>query len=193
LPHLANDGRGANTAAMREPGVCPADDFHPDDISADDFHPVVMPKLRAWLALLQARLRHVRIVNGDWSRVCTTGASHTLPVRQGGVAGFFLDPPYANDVRARGLYAHDDGGVTEAVRGWCLKAGNDPKNRIVLAGFDTEHIALEAHGWRVYEWFKKDSHLAGGYGDQQHRERLWASPHCLHPERSVEKQDKLFA
>jgi hypothetical protein len=31
------------------------------------------------------------------------------------------------------------------------------------------------------------------FGDQQHRERLWASPHCLHPERSVEKQDKLFA
>jgi hypothetical protein len=182
-----------NTAAMREPGVCSADDFDPDGIPADDFHPMTMPKLRAWFALLQARLRHVRIVNGDWSRVCTVGASHTLSVRQGGTAGFFLDPPYANDVRARGVYAHDDGGVTEAVREWCLRAGDNPKNRIVLAGFDTEHVALEKHGWRVYEWFKKDSFLAGGYGDQQHRERLWASPHCLHPERDAAQQDKLFA
>jgi site-specific DNA-adenine methylase len=193
LPHLVGNGQGVNGPALREPGVCSADDLHPDDISADDFHPVVMPKLRAWFALLQARLRHVRIVNGDWSRVCTVGASHTLSVRNGGTAGFFLDPPYANDVRARGVYAHDDGGVTEAVREWCLKAGSDPKNRIVLAGFDTEHVELEAHGWRVYEWFKKDSLLTGGMGSQQHRERLWASPHCLHPERSVEKQDKLFA
>jgi site-specific DNA-adenine methylase len=184
-PHLSNNGQGVNHSDLREPGVCPSDDFAPDDISADDFHPMTMPKLRAWFALLQARLRHVRIVNGDWSRVCTVGASHTLSVRRGGVAGFFLDPPYANDIRARGVYAHDDGGVTEAVREWCLTAGDNPKNRIVLAGFDTEHIALEAHGWRVYEWFKKDSLLAGGYGNQQHRERLWASPHCLHPERDV--------
>jgi hypothetical protein len=193
LPFLGNNGQGVNHGSLREPGVCPSDDFAPDDISADDFHPMTMPKLRAWFALLQARLRHVRIVNGDWSRVCTVGASHTLSVRRGGVAGFFLDPPYANDIRARGVYVHDDGGVTEAVREWCLKAGGDPKNRIVLAGFDTEHVALEAHGWRVYEWFKKNGLLVGGMGSQQHRERLWASPHCLHPERSVEKQDKLFA
>jgi hypothetical protein len=192
-PHLINNGQGVNHGSLREPGVCPADDLHSDDVSADDFHPMTMPKLRAWFALLQARLRHVRIVNGDWSRVCTVGASHTLSVRNGGTAGFFLDPPYANDVRARGVYAHDDGGVTEAVREWCLRAGDDPKNRIVLAGFDTEHVELEAHGWRVYEWFKKDSFLAGGMGSQQHRERIWASPHCLHPERGVEKQDKLFA
>jgi site-specific DNA-adenine methylase len=193
LPHLSGSGRGVNGPTLREPGVCSADDLHSDDVSADDFHPMTMPKLRAWLALLQARLRHVRIVNGDWSRVCTTGASHTIPVRQGGTAGFFLDPPYANDIRARGVYAHDDGGVTEAVREWCLRAGADPKNRIVLAGFDVEHAALEAHGWRVYEWFKKDGLLVGGMGSQQHRERLWASPHCLHPERDAAQQDKLFA
>jgi len=25
----------------------------------------------------------------------------------------------------------------------------------------------------------RDSLLAGGMGDQQHRERVWSSPHCL--------------
>jgi hypothetical protein len=74
------------------------------------------------------------------------------------------------------VYAHDDGGVTEAVREWCLTAGSNSKNRIVLAGFDTEHVELEKHGWRVYEWFKKDGLLVGGMGSQQHRERLRASP-----------------
>jgi hypothetical protein len=184
MPHLADDGRGVNNAILREPGVGP---------SAEDFHPTAMPKLRAWFALLQARLRHVRILNGDWSRAVTVGASHTLSVRMGGVAGFFLDPPYGEEVRAMGLYANDDGAVAAKVRQWCLKAGADPKNRIVLAGFDTEHAELERHGWRVYEWFKRDSLLAGGINKSQaHRERLWASPHCLHPD-CQPRQESLFA
>jgi hypothetical protein len=97
----------------------------------------------------------------------------------GGFAGIFLDPPYADAIRAKGLYQEDSGSVTEVVRAWCVEAGKNPKNRIVLAGYDVEHAALEAHGWTAHDWFVKDSYLAGGYGDQQHRERLWASPHCL--------------
>jgi site-specific DNA-adenine methylase len=181
-PHLANNGQGVNYASLREFGVGP-DEEH--------FHPTTMPRLRAWFRLLQARLRHVRILNGDWSRAVTVGASHTLSVRMGGVAGFFLDPPYANEIRASGMYVHDDGSVATAVRQWCLKAGADPKNRIVLAGFDVEHAELEAHGWRVYEWFARDSLLADGMGSQKHRERLWASPHCLAPDRQAE-QPTLF-
>jgi hypothetical protein len=183
LPHLTGNGRGVNNPSLREPGVGPR---------AEDFHPTTMPRLRAWFALLQARLRHVRILNGDWSRAVTVGASHTLSVRMGGgVAGIFLDPPYANEVRAGGLYAVDDGSVATAVRQWCLKAGDNPKNRIVLAGFDTEHAELEQHGWHAFEWFSKDSLIAGGMGSQQHRERLWASPHCLVPDRQPD-QPSLF-
>jgi site-specific DNA-adenine methylase len=182
-PFIGNNGQGVNHASLREFGVGP-DEEH--------FHPTTMPRLRAWFRLLQARLRHVRILNGDWSRAVTAGASHTLSVRmEGGVAGFFLDPPYANEIRASGLYAADDGNVATAVRQWCLKAGANPKNRIVLASFDVEHAELEAHGWRVYEWFSKDSLLAGGMGNQQHRERLWASPHCLVPDRQPD-QPSLF-
>jgi hypothetical protein len=170
LPHISSDGQGVNTAATRERGVCD---------EAARYHPTTMPKLRAWMALLSARLRHVRILNGDWTRLCTQGAMHTLPVRQGGHVGVFLDPPYAGDIRASGLYAYDHGTLAAAVRAWCLANGNDPQNRVVLAGYDSEHPELETAGWTCHEWFVRDSVLAGGMGDQQHRERVWASPHCL--------------
>ncbi len=168
LPHLSNDGKGVNRPQLRERGV--GDD--------PEFHPHTMPELRRWMAWLSARLRHVRIVNGDWRRVCTTGAMKTLPVRHGGHCGVFVDPPYDLGIRANGLYGHDAGGIADEVRKWCLATGDDKDLRIVVAGFDTEHVALEAAGWTVHEWFA-DGFLSGGMGDQQHRERLWASPHCF--------------
>jgi hypothetical protein len=161
---------------MREPGV--GED--------PEFHPFTMPKLRRWMHLLSARLRHVRVLNGDWTRLCTTGASHTLSVRMGGHAGLFLDPPYAGDIRASNLYAHDSASIAAEVRAWALRAGDNPRNRIVVAGFDTEHTELEAAGWSVHEWFLPNSLLRGGMGDQQHRERLWASPACLAPKRAAQ-------
>jgi DNA adenine methylase len=148
---------------------------------------MTMPELRRWFQWLSARLRHVRIINGDWRRVCTTGASKTLIVRQKqGVAGIFLDPPYADTAsRSDGLYAQDSLTVAHDVRDWCLKNGDDPDYRIVLAGFEGEHgDSLTAAGWREVEWFKA-GHLRGGMaqqganGHQQHRERLWLSPYCL--------------
>jgi hypothetical protein len=125
----------------------------------------------------------VRIVNGDWTRVCTEGARLTLPVRQGdGHCGVFLDPPYNQQERDPSLY-RQDGTLTAAVQAWCLEAGQHPRTRIVLAGYDTEYTALEAAGWTVHEWYQ-EGFLRGGYGkidgtSQQHRERLWASPHCV--------------
>ena len=171
-PHLTDNGQGVNAAAVRSAGIA-------DDSEAARYHPTTMPRLRAWFALLSARLRHVRVLNGDWTRLCTTGAMHTLTVRQGGHVGVFLDPPYADNIRAGGLYSHDSGAVTDAVREWCIANGDNPCRRIVLAGYDVEHQALEAHGWTVHEWFAHDDFLRGGMGEQQHRERLWASPHCL--------------
>jgi hypothetical protein len=173
LPHLSDDGQGVHRPQLREPGVG----------EEPAFHPLTMPELRRWFRWLSARLRHVRLVHGDWSRVCTEGARLTLPVRQGeGVCGVFLDPPYHPTERAKSLYRHESD-VTEAVRAWCLAAGQDPRTRIVLAGYDTEHTALEAAGWTVHEWYTP-GFLRGGYGNidgtsQQQRERLWASQACL--------------
>ena len=143
-----------------------------------------MPELRRWFAWLSARLRHVRLVHGDWSRVCTEGARLTLNVRQdkGMYVGVFLDPPYTPSERTATLY-RQEGDVIPAVQAWCIEAGKHPRTRIVLAGYDTEHTILEEHGWTVHEWYTA-GHLRGGYGNidgtsQQHRERLWASPLCL--------------
>lgn len=187
LPHVGGDGQGVNRPAAREPGV--SDVRWLDDGNPDGFHPVTMPELQRWMRYLAARLRHVRVLNGDWSRLVTTGAAHTLSVRQGhGPAGVFLDPPYASSERAGGLYTggHDNGDVAQIVNDWCARLDpTDPKWRVVLAGYDTEHSNLEHLGWTVHEWFTA-GHLTGGMGNisktgghQQKRERLWASPQCV--------------
>jgi len=176
-PHLTDNGNGVHRSQLREPGVMDG---------AGDWHPLVMPKLREWFRFLSARLRHVRITCGDWKRVVTDSACKTLPVRTDrGVAGVFLDPPYAGSERASNLYIRDSGDVSREVREWCLEHGNDPALRIVLAGYAGEgHEILEQHGWQSVAWFKQGL-LKGGYGKQseeghqQHRERLWLSPHCL--------------
>ena len=184
LPHLGNDGTGVNRPQLREPGVSGT----PDTPWCDEsFHAMTMPELKAWFAFLSARLRHVRILCGDWKRACTNGAAKTIRVRQGdGKAGIFLDPPYSAEAgRNNGLYTQESLTVAHDVRRWCLEKGNDPDLRIVLAGFAGEgHEELTDNGWREVEWFKK-GFLKGGMksqgkdGHQQARERLWLSPHCL--------------
>jgi hypothetical protein len=80
LPNISSDGRGVNHPQTREPGV---------EIE-HEYHPMTMPELLRWFRFLAARLRHVRILNGDWRRAVTGGALQTLPVRQGGHVGVFL-------------------------------------------------------------------------------------------------------
>jgi len=172
---------------------------------------MTMPKIRRWFAWLSARLRHVRIINGDWTgavnggwqRLLTGGASLTLPVRQGkGPCGVFLDPPYGVDDRDSLYGVNESFEVAAKVRAWCLKHGNDERYRIVYAGYDQEGTELVAAGWREVEWFRA-GHLKGGMGNttkrdedddgpahQQHRERLWLSPHCL--VEAAEPQGMLF-
>ena len=180
LPHLSDNGQGVNHAGTREPGV--------GDV---EYHPMTMPELRRWFAFLSARLRHVRILNGDWSRVVTSGALKPLSVRKGGVAGVFLDPPYSDAAgRDATLYAAEDLDVAHRAREWCAENGDDPSYRIVLAGYDGEHEDLAAAGWRPVEWYRA-GFLRGGMANtggtddggntatQQGKERLWLSPGCL--------------
>jgi len=194
-PHLHDDGQGVNHAGTRAPGVSagpPGTEARPWE--AGDFHPVTMSELRAWFAFLSARLRHVRILCGDWKRAVTRAAAITLSCSAETPAGIFLDPPYAEDERDADLYAHDAAGLASEVRAWCAAHGADPRMRIALAGFAGEgHEELEALGWTAEEWFTR-GFLTGGYGNQgenghqQKRERVWFSPHCLGA-----KQGALFA
>jgi hypothetical protein len=186
-PQLGDNGRGVNHAGMREEGT-----------GEPDFHPMTMPELRRWFAWLSARLRHVRILHGDWKRAVTGGARLTLSVRQGnGPCGVFLDPPYADTAgRTADVYAHDSESVAHAVREWCLENGDRPDTRIVLAGFEGEHgTSLVDAGWREVQWYTR-GFLRGGMGNtgsggQQKRERLWLSPHCLQEALPEEPYDTL--
>lgn len=167
LPHLSDNGNGVHTAAMREEGT-------------GEPHPMVMPKLLHWFRCLSARLRHVRIVNGDWRRVCGPSVVETLG---SSACGVFLDPPYIAADRAAGLYAVDSGTVAEDVREWALYEAR-PTWRVIIAGFEGAYAEpLLSAGWREIEWFRGGL-LTGGYanrgeGTKQHRERLWLSPSCL--------------
>jgi len=105
-------------------------------------------------------------------------------MKKGSACGVFLDPPYADTAeRDAGLYAVDSESVAHDVRAWALAHGDDPQYRIVLAGFQGEHVMPDT--WRSVEWFKA-GFLKGGMANtraagagQQARERLWLSPHCL--------------
>ncbi|HUV10470.1 MAG TPA: hypothetical protein VMX12_05795 [Acidimicrobiia bacterium] len=129
----------------------------------------------------------MRILNGDWRRALSNSATKILSVRSGGGhCGIFLDPPYSTEAERAHLYTEEDFDVAHDVRRWCIEHGDDPMLRIVLAGYDVEHVELESHGWRAVEWYRA-GFLRGGMGNttkagstsQQKRERLWMSPACL--------------
>jgi len=190
LPHLGDNGRGVNHAGTREPGVrCEC----ADDIA---WHPMTMPKLREWLRYLSARLRHVRILNGDWHRALTNGATKSLSVRGGGHCGILLDPPYSGAARTTDIYAHDSATVAADCLQWCLDHGDDPDYRIALCGFTSEgHEVLTEHGWTEEEWYTKGFIRGGmantaGHNDKQKQERIWFSPHCVRV--ADERQASLF-
>ena len=131
----------------------------------------------AWMYALQNRLRTVKVVCGDWSRVLGGNWQG-----DGGPCGIFLDPPYGGDTAHSEVYAHDSTTVAGDVRAWCLKRGSDPNLRIILCGYGEEHDELLDHGWRKEAWKAN-----GGYGNQRkdgtndncEKERLWISPACV--------------
>jgi len=167
LPHLGDAGMGVN---RRLPNLGNAG-MGVQRASNDD--------LIVYMQALAARLRRVRVCCGDWSRVVTRGA-----MSHGATVGVFLDPPYhAATGRVMELYNEESGDVSEDVRRWAIEHGDDPRLRIVLAGYDTEHVMPDA--WRVASWT-----AIGGYSKRdsasqanRHRERLWLSPHCLRDDR----------
>ena len=136
--------------------------------------------LKQWFHDLSDRLRRVRVCCGDWSRVM--GRSVTANPNHG-VTAVFLDPPYLHEVDGKNRYTrcygqNDCGSVARDVAEWCRKNGDDPKLRIVLCGYESEHEML---GWTVRHWKTRGgmaSQFSNGSANAA-RERLWISPHCL--------------
>ena len=154
-PHLGNAGQaGFNNLEYRAEGIA------------------------AYMRQLASRLRDVRVCTGDWKRICTTGA-----LSYGSAVGVFLDPPYTGEVRTADLYASDDHSIANEVREWCLENGDNPRYRIVLAGYSAEHDHLIPDTWRRVRWSASAAYQtatsSGGNKDNRHGEVLWCSPHAL--------------
>lgn len=123
---------------------------------------------------LSQRLRHVKVLSGDWSRTVTDAVMEL----DYGPVGVFLDPPYTGDAgRTAGLYRHDDLDVGHDVFEWCLKYGDHPNIRIALCGLEGEYDipdTWEVIAWEPYGNFKTTD-----------RERIWFSPSCINPDQHV--------
>lgn len=151
LPHISNAGTGVHRSSVTSSQA-----------------------LKDYMYQLAARLRRVRVVCGDWSRV--TGPSVTYKI---GLTGVFLDPPYSHIERNSKLYSEDQNIAAQAAA-WAIANGNNPLMRIVFCGYDTEHTFPET--WTKIHWKAN-----GGYGNQStkrgrenaKRETVWFSPHCL--------------
>jgi DNA adenine methylase len=138
----------------------------------------------AKLAAVAARMRHVRVACGDWSRV--VGAS-VLSYKKVKSIGVVLDPPYDDGAN---VYAKNER-MSADVRAWCMKHQGMSNVRIALCGYDGEHNELaDRHGWTVYAYKKHAGYgvqAADGAGDEEEgdgrrnarRERVWFSPSCL--------------
>ena len=164
LPHLGDAGRG-ETPARGSTASFPTSET-----------------LLAYFGELAARLRHVRVCCGDWSRVVTTGA-----LNYGVTVGVFLDPPYLGDVRTADLYTVDDHTISVAVRDWAIENGDNRRYRIVLAGYEDEHGEHMPDTWRCHSYSASKAYGTNngdngrGNGVNRHKERLWFSPHCERP------------
>ena len=143
LPHLGNDGCGGHRTRHSQGGL------------VDYFH------------LLAARLRRVRVVCGDWSRVM--GPSVT---EKHGMTAVFLDPPYETGSDLYGVKSNVAGSVVE----WCKTNWHNPLLRVILCGYDGEFTAPA--DWRVVAWKQRAGYQSHDKGNAE-RERLWISPACL--------------
>jgi hypothetical protein len=177
LPHLGDAGQGIN---RQRPHLGNRGNDKPGKEANLD-------ALTAYFCGLARRLKRVRVCCGDWQRVVTMGA-----LAYGDTVGVFLDPPYDEEVRDNSIYNTDRSGqesLSSAVRDWALANGDDPRLRIILAGYEAEHAEAMPATWRVLKYsaskaYGSRSAVGSGAGNDanRHNERLWFSPSCLRPE-----------
>jgi DNA adenine methylase len=170
IPHVSDGGTGVHALGKR-PHVS-----HGGKGVQEPYN----DNLYAWFRALSERLRYVRVVCGDWTRVC--GGDWQDKV---GTVGIFMDPPYGVKDRRTDIYHHDSTSIAAAVEDWCLERGGQPTYRIVVAGYIEEYPRLRAEGWRVQNWKARGGYSnatrCGGAGQgkiNRSREALFFSPHC---------------
>ena len=142
--------------------------------------PGTRPDLYLYMRSICDRLRSVRIVCGDWSRVCKPSVTTFH-----GITAILLDPPYSSERAAgknRQIFAQDDVNVAHKVRTWSIENGSNPNLRIALCGHGHEHTILEDLGW-VPVKLKGTSGYSHGFtseaGKLAKSETIWFSPNCV--------------
>jgi site-specific DNA-adenine methylase len=128
------------------------------------------------LRALQARLRRVRVLCGDWIRPLTHAVITVNNSPE--ITGIFLDPPYSHEDRDSRVYGKDDDpDLFDKVVAWAFANANET-NRIVLAGYDSRPMP---EGWREVQWTGHGGHGRRSHGENTNfeRERLWLSPQCI--------------
>jgi len=137
------------------------------------------PNLYIWFRELSERLRYVRVVCGDWTRVCGGNWQDKM-----GTVGIFFDPPYRVKDRDVKIYYQESQTASGNVQDWALERGKKESYRIVIAGYFEEHQKLIENDWSYYRYS-----ATGGYSNvakgkscgklNRHRETLFFSPFCL--------------
>lgn len=130
-----------------------------------------------YMQAIADRMRRTRVCCGDWKRIL--GPSPTTCI---GVTGVFLDPPYG--VQRADVYNSESLEVSAEVRQWAIEHGDDPSLRIALCGYEGEHempAAWERVAWKANGGYANQSSKTRGR-ENATKERIWFSPHCLHPD-----------
>lgn len=169
LPHLGDAGQGINRKLphLGNAGQGISDQSEEDGFTGRSAY------IREWFALLQNRMRDVRVTCGDWQRV----VKDSVTTRHG-MTAVFLDPPYTKgemDYAAGGV----GGPLADQVRAWCEKNGDNKALRIVLCGHAGEHDTLLASGWFTVPWAARKGYAVTDEAvANSASETIWCSPNC---------------
>lgn len=121
------------------------------------------------------RIQRIEILCGDWKRCLTKATMFPDGFKS---TGIFLDPPYGVGVGVP--YEDNTGTVAADVWEWAVANGDNPKLRIVVAGYEDGRVLPE--GWTTIERFEhggRGRSTSKGKNQNHTLERLWLSPHCI--------------
>lgn len=123
-----------------------------------------------WFDRLAVRLRRVRIVCGDWRRVCSPSV-----VERHGLSGIVFDPPYPEGWSTSAAYAGQDAEAEDICRAVFAEAVDlsDRGARVVVCGYDG--VWSPPTEWTTRKWTARKGYANS---NQHHREVLWCSPSC---------------